>query len=216
MLNRISAVFALSFGGVIAFGGPAFAHPHVTVTVRTQVQFDAKGLVTGLRHVWRFDEAFSSYASAGMDVNKDGKLSREELEPLAKVNVESLKEFKYFTSYWQGKTEQAFDEPTEHWLEHDGQALTLNFALPLKTPLRPTSSDRIEVYDASFFVNYGFALDNPVTVSGDAKGCAIALDKPKEPATGRLSQLSESFFSSLSPGSNFGGSFAVPIRFKCP
>ena len=36
-------------------------------------------------------------AIQGLDTDGDGAYSKEELEPLAKVNVESLKEFGYFT-----------------------------------------------------------------------------------------------------------------------
>ena len=36
-------------------------------------------------------------AVQGLDADNDGVYSKEELEPLAKINVESLKEFAYFT-----------------------------------------------------------------------------------------------------------------------
>ena len=40
---------------------------------------------------------FSAFATQGMTSKEKGKFTREELAPLAKVNVESLKEYDYFT-----------------------------------------------------------------------------------------------------------------------
>ena len=51
---------------------PALAHPHVFVDARLEVRFDADGRVAALRHVWRFDDAFSAFASQGLDTNGDG------------------------------------------------------------------------------------------------------------------------------------------------
>ena len=53
--------------------------------------------ITGIRHHWTFDEFYTAMAMQGLDTDGDGVYSKEELEPLAKVNVESLKEFDYFT-----------------------------------------------------------------------------------------------------------------------
>ena len=40
---------------------------------------------------------FSAFATQGLESKEKGKFTREELAPLAKVNVESLKEYDYFT-----------------------------------------------------------------------------------------------------------------------
>ena len=56
-----------------------------------------KGAITGIDQVWFFDEFYTAMAVEGLDTNKDGKYSREELHELAKTNMEGLKEFGYFT-----------------------------------------------------------------------------------------------------------------------
>ena len=48
---------------------PASAHPHVWVTAKAQVLFDAQGLATGFRHIWKFDEAYSAYQMQGLGAN---------------------------------------------------------------------------------------------------------------------------------------------------
>lgn len=72
------------------------AHPHVWVSVETTVVYQ-NGSFTGVKQRWLFDEFYSAQAIEGLDTNRDGKLDRAELAELAKVNMEGLKEFDYFT-----------------------------------------------------------------------------------------------------------------------
>ena len=82
---------------LFAIAGEASAHPHVWVTMKSELVYAADGTITGVRHAWTFDDMFSTYATQGLESKKKGEFTREELEPLAKVNVESLKEYDYFT-----------------------------------------------------------------------------------------------------------------------
>ena len=45
--------------------------------------FDNKGRLTAVRHVWRFDDGYSAFASQGLDTDGDGVLTIKELQPLA-------------------------------------------------------------------------------------------------------------------------------------
>ena len=46
---------------------------------------------------WAFDDGFSAFAVQGVPSKIAGQFTRAELAPLAKVNIESLKEYDYFT-----------------------------------------------------------------------------------------------------------------------
>ena len=81
----------------LVFNAPAQAHPHVWVTMHSELVYAPDGRITGIRHAWSFDDMFSTFALQGMESKEKGKFTREELAPLAKVNVESLKEYDYFT-----------------------------------------------------------------------------------------------------------------------
>ncbi|PVB62465.1 DUF1007 family protein [Labrenzia sp. 011] len=95
----------------------AAAHPHVFVEARSKLVFDDTGQAVAVNHVFRFDDAFSAFAMQGFDMNGDGVYSREELSELAKVNVESMADFGYFTFGDNTRIEFDFNAPSEYWLE---------------------------------------------------------------------------------------------------
>ena len=211
--------FYLAVAVSIGCASAVAAHPHVWATVRSEILFGPDQRITGIRHAWTFDEFYTAMAIEGLDVNKDGVYSKEELAPLAKVNVESLKEFDYFTFVRRGADEKPLPlkEPVDYWVEYDKTVLTLHFTLPLETPLDAKAQEiAVDVYDPSFFVAFGFATDTPVTIGGSpAPNCAAAVQKPDPDNEADAKALSESFFSQLGPNSNFGSQFAQTMTVKC-
>lgn len=209
------ALSACAAAATLAAVAPwAIAHPHVWVTVETTVVYD-KGTVTGLRQKWSFDEMYTAMAIQGLDTNNDGVFDRKELEELAKVNMDGLKEFEYFTHGHLAKQPLKFSEPSEYHLEHvkDG-VLSLNFMLPLQQPvLAEAKGLSFAVYDPSFFIAFEMAKQNPVAVSeGAPTGCKAKLAAPeKEVDTQRLG---EAFFNSLG-GASFGSSVSRNIEVDC-
>ncbi|MEM5583096.1 DUF1007 family protein [Roseibium sp. AS2] len=94
-----------------------YAHPHVFVEARSKLVFDSAGKAVAVNHVFRFDDAFSAFAIQGFDTDNDGVYSRAELSELAKVNVESMADFGFFTFGDNARVEFDFGEPTDYWLE---------------------------------------------------------------------------------------------------
>ena len=131
---------ALLAAAVCMAAGAAQAHPHVWVTMTEELLYAPDGSVTGVRHTWTFDDMFSAFAVQGLDQETNGTSTREELAPLAKVNVESLKEYAYFTyAKVNGKRQRdAFADPIDYWLAYDPKdtVLTLHFTLPFKTAVK--------------------------------------------------------------------------------
>jgi ABC-type uncharacterized transport system substrate-binding protein len=120
MRSRTASAIAglgLAAGIIGATNGPAAAHPHVWVEVQTTVEAE-RGAFAGIRQRWTFDEFYSSMAIEGLDANKDGRLDRDELAELTKVNMEGLKEFGYFTVAFLGGQQLKFAEPTSAFLDH--------------------------------------------------------------------------------------------------
>jgi ABC-type uncharacterized transport system substrate-binding protein len=198
----------------------AAAHPHVWATVRAEIVFGPDHRIVGIRHAWTFDEFYTAMAIEGLDTNKDGVYSKEELAPLAQVNVESLKEFDYFTFvHRQGEDDKPIQlkPPVDYWAEYDNSVLTLHFMLPLDQPAdthgKPVD---VDVYDPSFFVAFGFATEKPIALGGaDSKGCTAAVKLPDAESAADAKALTESFFSQLGPNSNFGSQFAQTVTVSC-
>jgi ABC-type uncharacterized transport system substrate-binding protein len=203
------AVLALWF-----IAGRADAHPHVWVTFHSEVLYAADGTMTGVRHAWTFDDMFSTYALQGIHHARKGVYTREELAPLAQVNIESLKEYGYFTFARADGKKLKFSDPVDYWLEYKNSALVLHFTLPLTTPAT-TRVVQIEVYDPSIFVDFEFAKDSPVSING-APQCVATYDLPHQPTPAEQLRLSQLDTTPLDPLSTYGETFANKIMVKCP
>ena len=133
VLLGLLAFILASSAGVLS----AQAHPHVWIVAKSEVMYAPDGSITGVRHAWTFDDMFSTYALQGIETKTKGVYTREELAPLAQTNVESLKEFNFFTFAKADGKKTKFVEPVDYFLEHKDGALTLHFVLPLKAPVTP-------------------------------------------------------------------------------
>jgi ABC-type uncharacterized transport system substrate-binding protein len=206
LASLVSVVFAL----------PAQAHPHVWVTMKSELIYAADGSLTGIRHHWAFDDMFSAFATQGIASKVKGRFTREELAPLAKVNVESLKEYKYFTyATADGKKAPMTDPLPGYWLDYKDQILILNFTLPFKHPVKAKYL-KVEIYDPTIFVDFEFAKQTPVAVVDAPKGCKLDVVMPHDITAAQSQKLGETFFNSLSSAQNWGAQFANKILVNCP
>jgi ABC-type uncharacterized transport system substrate-binding protein len=171
------------------FTGGALAHPHVFVDFQAEILFDVQGRITHVRHVWRFDRAFSAFASQGLDKDGDGKLSDKELAPLAKTNVDSLKAYAFFTYLTIGKQRLKFEFPDQYFLRvYDGR-LTLFFELPLAIPTAPGPTTMLEIYDPEYFVAFTFGKKDPITLHQAPQGCLAQIRPPRPIDAGMIAKL---------------------------
>ncbi|HZM08484.1 MAG TPA: DUF1007 family protein [Methylocella sp.] len=216
MNKRLSARLLLSTIFVALLTGAAAAHPHVWVTARAQVVFNAQGEIEAIRNAWVFDEMYSAFATQGL--GKDGQLlSKDELAPLAKTNVESLAEFDYFTYAKAANQKIEFGAPEDYSLEQrQDKLVVLRFTLPLKNPASAARAFSFQVYDPTYFVAFEMEKDDPVAMTGAPKGCSINILGTKPLAVDDTKKLSEAFFSGLSPGTDFGVKLASRILVACP
>src|SRR5437016_2875902 len=115
----MSLRFLLAAFIALVAAGPAAAHPHVWVKSTSELIYAPDGRVTGIRHHWVFDDMFTAFALQGLETKEKGKYTREELGPLAKVNVESLKEYDYFTfATADGKKTPLAEPAPDYWLDY--------------------------------------------------------------------------------------------------
>jgi ABC-type uncharacterized transport system substrate-binding protein len=210
-MRRIATAIFFLFALAI----PAFAHPHVWVTIRSEIVYAPDGSIAAVRHAWTFDDMFSAFATQGFPQQTKGTFTREELAPLAEVNVTSLKEYSYFTfgKIDGGKIE--FADPKDYWLEYKDAALTLHFTLPLKTPVK-TKAASFEIYDESFFVAFDLMPKDPVSLTGAPAGCRVATRGPQEMTAAQSKRLSELDVTQKNTDDKLDASFANRITVSCP
>ena len=206
----LATLFALLFAG-----GSALAHPHVWVVMKSEVVYAPDGSIIGVRQAWAFDDMFSTFAVQGLESKQKGVFTLEELQPLAKVNIESLKDYDYFTYAKADGKKTTFTDPVEYYLELKDSMLTLNFLLPLKAPLKAKALD-LEVFDPSYFVDFSFAEKDFARLAGAPTGCQLVTGKPQEMNKELALRLSQIPPGEQIPQNSYGAQFANKISVKCP
>jgi ABC-type uncharacterized transport system substrate-binding protein len=204
----------LLLAGALTLGASTTqAHPHVWITATSELIYAPDGSITGVRHAWTFDDMFSTYALQGLETRTKGIYSHEELAPLAQTNVESLKEFGFFTFAKADGKKQKFEEPVDYFLEYKDTMLTLHFTLPLKTPVKAKVL-ALDVFDPEFFIDFKFADTDPVRLVGAPSACQMKFQRPNDGSANAKALGEQTFMNG--DNSNYGAMFANKITVECP
>lgn len=218
MIHRIFSSVLAACAGLAIAGTAASAHPHVWVTVKSELVYAPDGTVTGVRHAWTFDDMFSVFATQGIEAKKKGEFTREELAPLAEVNVTSLKEYDFFTQATaDGKKVEFNEPPAGYYLDYNSKdtVLTLHFTLPLKEPVKAKDLS-LEIYDREFFVDFSFATKEPAKLVGAPAKCKLAVGRPAEMGAAMTQQLGQLGRDQKNTSLTLGAEFANKLSVKCP
>jgi ABC-type uncharacterized transport system substrate-binding protein len=214
MIERILPLAFAGLANLLLAVAPAAAHPHVWVTVKSELVYAPDGSVTAVRHAWTFDDMFSAFATQGIDTKTKGVFTREELKPLAEVNVTSLKEFDFFSYAKADGKKTAFNEPSEYWLEYKDSMLTLHFTLPLKTPVKAKSLD-LAIFDDTYFVDFTFAEKDAAALVGAPDQCKLTVVRPEDNDATQNQRLELSRIPQSEALAGVGAQFASRISVKC-
>jgi ABC-type uncharacterized transport system substrate-binding protein len=205
---------SLLVAGVLTLGANmAQAHPHVWITASSELIYAPDGSISGVRHAWTFDDMYSTYVLQDIESKTKGIYSREELEPLAQTNIESLHEFGFFTFAKADGKKQKFQEPVDYFLEYKDSLLTLHFTLLLKAPVKPKLLV-LEVFDPEFFIDFKFTENDPVRLVGAPADCQMQFQRPSD-GTANAQKLGEQNFMD-GGNANYGALFANKIMVECP
>jgi ABC-type uncharacterized transport system substrate-binding protein len=218
MIHRLFLSIAAALAALSSAAAPASSHPHVWVTMKSELVFAPDGTITGVRHAWTFDDMFSAFATQGLEAKKKGEFTREELTPLAEVNVTSLKEYDFFTYAKANGKKVEFNEPAPgYYLDFDTKetVLTLHFTLPLKQPVKAKDLS-VEVYDREFFVDFSFAEKDPAKLVGAPAQCKLTVARPEEMNAALAQQLSQLGPDQRDPSLTIGAQYANKLVVKCP
>ena len=154
----------------------------------------------------------------GIEAKKKGEYTREELAPLAEVNVTSLKEYDFFThAQADGKKVEFSEPPAGYYLDYNKKdaVLTLHFMLPLKAPVKAKDLS-LEIYDREYFVDFSFEDKEPAKLVGAPAQCKLTVGRPQEMGAALSQRLSQLGPDQRDPSLTIGAEFANKISVKCP
>jgi ABC-type uncharacterized transport system substrate-binding protein len=195
-MKRIAASVILITASLLGLTGAAGAHPHVFAEARLEVAVAPDGNVEIMRHVWRFDDVFSSTVLLEFDADTDNLLEDPELEEVASVVTDSLAEFNYFQTILVGG--KSIDvEPVKDMkaLFQDGQLILFFTTHPVK-PVNIKSSPSFGVYDPTFYTAIDFTDDSQMVLEGAPANCShkMVVPDPDEALAQNQATLTDAFF----------------------
>lgn len=214
--SATQAVFAAFAAGCVLAPVGAFAHPHVFAEASLEIAVDAGGNVEALRHVWRFDDLFSSTVMIEFDANADLELDTGELEAVGKVIHESLAEFGYFQFVTVDGRDVEMLPPEAIIADFQDNQLIILFESRPAAPLKLAGTSRFGVYDPTFYTAIDFHDDSSLTVTGLPGGCGSAVVRPDPDEALAMNQqsLTDAFFDD--PSSNdMSKIFATRLELTC-
>ncbi|HWP26779.1 MAG TPA: DUF1007 family protein [Xanthobacteraceae bacterium] len=213
MIARYFAPVVALLAALLMASAPAAAHPHIWITASAEIVYGPDGAATAVRHTWVFDDMYSAFATQDLPSKEKGKFTREELADLAQVNMDSLKDYEFFTFVTADGKKLGFAGPTDYWLEYKDSILTLRFTLPLAASVRAGKLS-VEIYDPEYFVDFTFAEKDPVRLTDAPEQCRLTVQRPNEASAPGAQRIPDTL--AQQPGANFGLQFASRIVVECP
>ncbi|TIS53315.1 DUF1007 family protein [Mesorhizobium sp.] len=204
---------------LLASMAPASAHPHVFAEARLDLTISADRTVQSLRHLWRFDELFSSTVLMEFDKNSDLTLDAKELDEVALTVHASLAEYNYFQLVTLNGNDVVMAPPPRLVVNYDNDQLVVLFETKPKDALPPSGKVSIGVYDPTFYTAIDFTDDDKIAVGSLPQGCGRSVVRP-DPDTAiaqNQKSLTDAFFNDPT-GTNLGKIFATRLkrsRFDC-
>jgi ABC-type uncharacterized transport system substrate-binding protein len=219
-MRRIFVNAAALAATALSLAAPADAHPHVWITMRSDVVFNDKAEIVGIAIEWSFDDGYTQMALEGLDTNGDGVYSQSELAPLTQENLKSLKDYNYFVVPRVNGKIVTISDPTEYGQIYSNSKLELHFTIPLASPVNPRTSEFLyKIYDPEFFIAMDYVQEDPVGVIGELpKGCHLEV-KPvvSDQQLNQTRQMLSTKGTDWKPpeDEDFGGMFAQPTLVMC-
>lgn len=205
------------FASILSPIKTTIAHPHVFAESRLEIATSENGMILELRHVWRFDEIFSSSVVLDFDENNNLALDDDELIKIGEVVRQSLAEFDYYTNMTVDGNNVALSAPDILNADYvDGQLL-LFFAMQPQQPLELKGNISAGVYDPTLYASMEFFNDDDLVVTGaSANKCKRAVVRPDadEVIAQNQSTLTDAFYSDAE-NNDLSKLFATRIELTC-
>lgn len=200
----------------MASAASAVAHPHVFAEARLDVALNSDRTVKALRHLWRFDDVFSSTVLLEFDANADLKLDDSELQEVANTVFESLAEYDYFQLVSVDGKAVPMKPPARLMANYDNEQLIIMFESEPKDALRLAGKIDFGIYDPTFYTAIEFVEDENMAVEQMPDNCtrAVIRPDPDEAIAQNQQTLDEAFFNDPA-GTDLNKIFATRLELDC-
>ncbi len=210
------AIPAAALVALLTSTAPALVHPHVFAEARLDVVLNPDRTVKSLRHLWRFDDVFSSTVLMEFDKNADLKLDEAELQEIADTIHSSLAEYNYFQVVTLDGKDVAMKPPPALMVNYEHDQLIVLFETEPKDPLKLIGKIDFGVYDPTFYTAIDFTEDTNMTVADLPAGCSHSVIRPDpdEALAQNQATLTEQFFNDPA-GTDMSKIFATKLELNC-
>jgi ABC-type uncharacterized transport system substrate-binding protein len=206
----------IAIAGIVASTGPASVHPHVFAEARLDVSVNPDDTVKSLRHLWRFDDVFSSTVLMEFDKNADNKLDDTELEDVSQTIFTSLADYGYFQLVTVDGKDVKMKPPAKLMANYDNDQLVVLFESEPTAPLKLKGKIDFGVYDPTFYTAIDFTEDNNMVVDKLPADCTrqVIRPDPDDAIAQNQSTLTEAFFNDPT-GTDLSKIFATKLELVC-
>jgi ABC-type uncharacterized transport system substrate-binding protein len=202
---------------LLASAATAIAHPHVFAEARLDVVLNPDHQsVKALRHLWRFDDLFSSTVLMEFDKNADLKLDDAELKDVADTIFASLAEYDYFQLVTVDGKDVKMKAPAQLMANFDNDQLIVLFESEPEVPIKLSGKVDFGVYDPTFYTAIDFTEDANMVVDDMPGNCTSKVIRP-DPDTAiaeNQKTLTEAFFNDPT-GTDMSKIFATKLELNC-
>ena len=205
-----------AIAATLATTDPASVHPHVFAEARLDVAVNPDETVKALRHVWRFDDVFSSTVLMEFDKNSDLKLDDSELEEVSKTVFDSLAEYNYFQLVTANGKDVKMKPPAKLMANYENDQLIILFESEPAKPLKLSGKIDFGIYDPTFYTAIDFTEDDNMAVDPMPADCAREVIRPDPDTAIAQNQktLTEAFFNDPA-GTDLSKIFATKLELNC-
>lgn len=193
----------------------AYAHPHVFAETRTEV-IGNSGKLEALRHVWRFDEFFSSTVLLEFDKDGDAKLNDAELASVAATIKTSTAQFNYFQNVYDNGREVQMTVPGDMTIGFEGPSMILIFESIPSRQIELKGDLTFGIFDETFYTSLDFINDTDLSGQGFPTSCSFKVVRPDpdEAIAQNEGTLTEQFFAETAQN-DLSKMFATRLEAKC-
>lgn len=157
----------------------ASAHPHLFVTNQTTVLFE-DGKAVALKMRWSFDAFFTALIREEFDADKNGTLSKAEVDVVAVQAFSNLKEFNYFTQAQLKGKDVTFADVQDFNAVLGKRDVVYTFTLRLPEPVAAEKLT-FSVRDPSYYTDVAYDEKEPIRFAGEyQKSCRARLTEDTE------------------------------------